>query len=136
MTDPVLQAISERLTRIALEMTFVIEAIDNILNPTGPESEPPKPVKWGEPKNRQGLQEFLASAKPTRIRVDESVLVDRAARRMRGELLDPLVYETGTVETDVEPADELDGVFDRLRQETPMDDDDHDPNEGRFDREG
>ncbi len=78
--------------------------------------DPPKQVRWGKgDRAMEDLEDFLKGAKPTTVRVDESVLVDRAARRMRGEVLDPLVYETGMVETDVEPADELKGVFDRLR---------------------
>ena len=81
-----------------------------ILGQKGIEVDPPKPVQWGEPKKLQGLKEFLAGAKPVRVRVDESVLVDRGARRMRGEVLDPLVYET----------DETD---------------DYDSNEGRYDRQ-
>ena len=116
MTRPELEALREKLIQTALTIAFAIEDIDKILYPTGPELNPPKPVRWGKgDRAMEDLEDFLKGAKPTTIRVDESVLVDRAARRMRGEVLDPLVYETGMVETDVEPADELKGVFDRLR---------------------
>ena len=116
MSVPELEALRERLIQTASEIDLAVEAIEKILMPIGPELDPPKKVQWGKgDRAMEDLEDFLKRAKPTTIRVDESVLVDRAARRMRGEVLDPLVYETGMVETDVEPADELKGVFDRLR---------------------
>ncbi len=85
MTRPELEAFREKLIQTALTIAFAIEDIDKILIPTGPELNPPKPVRWGK--------------SPTQETADRIVADIRAS-----------------------------GVTDR-------DDDDHDPNEGRYDRQ-
>ena len=47
MTDSELEALREKLIQTALTIAFAIEDIDKILIPTGPELNPPKPVRWG-----------------------------------------------------------------------------------------
>ena len=46
MTDPEFEALREKLIQTALTIAFAIEDIDKILIPTGPELNPPKPVRW------------------------------------------------------------------------------------------
>ncbi len=48
MTSPELEALREKLIQTALTIAFAIEDIDKILIPTGPELNPPKPVRWGK----------------------------------------------------------------------------------------
>ncbi len=108
---------------------------DNLLTPTvveqkriGLELSSVPDVQWGKVEPAENwndrseaaelmdlgttITDFVEGGKLTRTRVPDDVLADRASRRMRGELLDPLVFET-----DVEPHDDLEGLFDRLREE-------------------
>ena len=114
--------------RIADWLSILVEEVgeaakaynDNLLMPTileqkriGLELSSVPDVQWHSTEVPNDIKDFLSTGKLTRTRVPDDVLADRASRRMRGELLDPLV-----VETDVEAHDDLEGLFDRLREET------------------
>ncbi len=80
---------------------------DNILVPTTVADERINPPK----PVRWGTPDPFEYGTLTTVRVSEDMLVERAARRNRYGYIEPLMFET------------------------PLDDDDHDPQEGRFDRE-
>lgn len=106
MTDRELEDIRTELLGIA----------NRLLNLSKPEDEKPdvtlsttNPIRWHKEAADYG------TLTQTRL-PDEAVLEDRGWRRMRGEYVPPLV-----VETDVEAHDDLEGLFDRLREETDGD---------------
>ena len=68
-TNPELEALREKLIQTASEIDWVVEAIEKILMPIGPELDSPKPVQWG-PTKRQGLKEFLYGT-PTTVRLGD-----------------------------------------------------------------
>ena len=109
MTDRELEDIRTELIGIANRLLGLMSDV--------PASELPgskvPDVQWHTTEVPNDIKDFLSTGRLTRTRVPDDVLADRASRRMRGELLDPLV-----VETDVEPHDDIEGLFDRLREET------------------
>ncbi len=118
MTNPELEVLREKLIQTALTIAFAIEDIDKILYSTGPELNPPKPVRWGkvDPAEYGTL---------TTLRVDQiagypEVLVQRAAARLAGGAPMPLVVDKDGNVVDDGLDDDRDWV---------------DPEEGRFDRQ-
>lgn len=87
---------------------------DDLLFPIAKEDErigTAKPIKWRKPDADEYGKPTTMPAPP------DDVLVERGAARLRGEYVPPLVVE---IEAE-DPADELKGVFDRLREEADDD---------------
>ncbi len=98
MTTPELEALREKLIE-------AVEAIDEILIPAGPELNPPKKVRWGKVDPAE-------YGKPTTRLVTQQEALAHADQRIIEGYAPPLTYEV-----DVDPAEELKGIFDRLRED-------------------